>query len=244
MGSATVLERRRKAVTAAIPEETIDASTSSPDRVVDAIHQGILNGRYVPGQKLIEADLTESLGISRGPVREALKRLSAEGIVELTRHRGAYIRMMKRRESEDLLAILEVLTMFMTRLAAAAVRKGEGAEHVREAFEWLERFKEGDTQDAAFLDRRRHFYDTLIAIGGNTQLQSVMPMMRIHLLRLQVQPFFSNADRNERLDEYAAITVAVLAGDSTKAEQAMKRHIKNMRERISRLPSAAFARES
>src|SRR5882762_6860423 len=50
---------------------------SSPDKVVDAIYRGILMGRFVPGQKLIEADLALSFGVSRGPIREALKRLSA-----------------------------------------------------------------------------------------------------------------------------------------------------------------------
>ncbi len=243
MASAATITGRRKVVAAASASARGDAGTSSPDRVVEMIHQGVLSGRYVPGQKLIEADLTQSLGISRGPVREALKRLSAEGIVEITRHRGAYIRIMTRRETEDLLAILEVLTMFMARTASAAVRNGDNADDVREAYEWLQEFKDGRIQDAALLDSRRHFYDSLIAIGGNSQLQSVMPMMRIHLLRLQVQPFFSNSDRNARLEEYAAITAAVLAGDGPKAEQTMKVHIKKMRQRISRLPSEAFARD-
>jgi len=67
--------------------------------VVDAIVSGIRLGRFVPGQKLVEADLTESIGVSRGPVREALKRLAAEGIVSLTRHRGAYIRVLTRPKS-------------------------------------------------------------------------------------------------------------------------------------------------
>ena len=72
---------------------------SGSDRVVAAIVGGILSGRYGPGQKLIEADITQAVGMSRGPVREALKRLDAEGIVTLMPHRGAYIRAMTRDEA-------------------------------------------------------------------------------------------------------------------------------------------------
>ena len=62
---------------------------SSPDQVVAALIRGLQAGRYVPGQRLIEADLTKELKVSRGPVREALKRLAAEGLVSLIPHRGA-----------------------------------------------------------------------------------------------------------------------------------------------------------
>ncbi len=213
---------------------------SSSDRVVAAIIKGILTGRYVPGQKLIEADLTQALGMSRGPVREALKRLDAQGVVELTPHRGAYICAMGREEAGDLLVILEDLTALMVRLAAQAVSRGADAEEMSEAYQWLEKFRDGSAGDIAFIEKRRHFYDTLMVIGGNRQLHAVMPIMRIHLLRLQAQPYLSAEDRQNRLDEYSAITHAVLAGDAKAAERAMRRHLKQMQKRIARLPDDAF----
>lgn len=213
---------------------------SSSDRVVAAIIKGILSGRYVPGQKLIEADLTQTLGMSRGPVREALKRLDAQGVVELTPHRGAYICAMGREEAGDLLVILEDLTALMVRLAAQAVSRGADAEEMSEAYQWLEKFRDGNAGDIAFIEKRRHFYDTLMVIGGNRQLHAVMPIMRIHLLRLQAQPYLSAEDRQNRLDEYSAITYAVLAGDAKAGERAMRRHLKQMQKRIARLPDDAF----
>ena len=213
---------------------------SSSDRVVAAIIKGILSGRYVPGQKLIEADLTHTLGMSRGPVREALKRLDAQGVVELTPHRGAYIGAMGREEASDLLVILEDLTALMARLAAQAVSKGADADEMSDAYQWLEKFRDGSRGDIAFIEKRRHFYDTLMAIGGNRQLHTVMPIMRIHLLRLQAQPYLSTEDRQNRLDEYSAITHAVLDGDAKTAERAMRRHLKRMQQRITRLPDEAF----
>jgi DNA-binding GntR family transcriptional regulator len=221
---------------------TDDGEASSPDRVVDMIYRGILTRRYAPGQKLIEADLTEALGISRGPVREALKRLHAEGVVELTRHRGAYIRLMTKREALDILQVLDVLTALIAELAASAVMRDDNAELMRDAFAWLKRFSDPSMENFAFIEQRQHFYDTLIRVGGNTQLGSIMPTMRIHLLRFQVQSYFRAEDRRDQMEEYAAITDAVLAGDMRLAQRAMRKHMRQMKQRIQRLPDEAFAR--
>lgn len=250
-GHAMAVRRAKGQVEAAAKRvresASVDAGAegvSSPDRLIEAIYRGIFSGRYVPGQKLIEADLTQSLGISRGPVREALKRLDAEGVVELTRHRGAYVRSLARQEAVDLIEILEALTALIARLAADAVGSDNNAKLVRDAFEWLARFKDPTLENLAFNEQRSHFYDTLIRIGANTQLQSVMPMMRVHLLRLQVESYFSPEDRRDRVDEYAAITAAVLAGDAARAQRAMRQHMKKMRQRVDRLPDEAFARRA
>lgn len=241
MARLLVRTKPSQAATSQVADGSDDAGKpSSSDRVVAAIIKGILSGRYVPGQKLIEADLTHSLGMSRGPVREALKRLDAQGVVELTPHRGAYIGAMARDEASDLLVILEVLTALMARLAAQAVSKGADVEEMSDAYQWLEKYRDGSMGDIAFIEKRRHFYDTLMTIGGNQQLHAVMPIMRIHLLRLQAQPYLSAEDRQNRLDEYAAITHAVLDGDAKGAERAMRQHLKRMQQRIARLPDDAF----
>ena len=213
---------------------------SSPDRVVDAIVQGIRSGRYVPGQKLIEADLTQGLRVSRGPVREAFKRLNAEGIVMLTRHRGAYVRALTRTEANEALVVIEVLTRLMARLAAETISAGDHAERIREAFEWLGAYKSGQASANEYIEKRRHFYDTLVEIGGNEQLKRILPTMQIHLLRLQVQPYLTATGRAEQLRSYAEITSAVLAGKPAEAERAMRRHIRRSRKRYQTLPEEAF----
>lgn len=213
---------------------------SSPDKVVEAIVQGIRSGRYVPGQKLIEVDLTQGLRVSRGPVREAFKRLAAEGIVTLTRHRGAYVQALTRSEADSSLVVLEVLTGLMARLAAETISAGDHAERIREAYHWLEPYKSGKASPNEYIDMRRHFYDTLTEIGGNEQLKRIMPTMQIHLLRLQVQPYMDVKARAEQMKSYSEVTSAVLAGDPRRAELAMCRHIRRTRERYRSLPDEAF----
>jgi len=214
----------------------IDHGLSLADRVVEWITAAILAGRMVPAQKLIEADISDALGISRGPVREALKRLEAQGVVVLSRHRGAYVRAFSRADTADLLVILEALTGVMARAAAEAIARGADGAELRAALGQLS----GEDGEGGLIRQRRHFYDALIAIGGNSHLAAIMPLMRIHLLRLQVQPWFSAADLKDRTAEYAAITEAVLAGNAKGAEQAMRRHMQQMTARLERLPDDAF----
>ncbi len=139
---------------------------TSPDRVVDAITRNLRTGIYVPGQRLIEADLTQGFNVSRGPVREALKRLAAEGILTLTRNRGAYVRTMSRTEVNDSLVVLETLVGLMAELAARRIREDNNVSRMREAIKRLLAFKD-DTGTAAFLEARRDFYDAIAQIGGN-----------------------------------------------------------------------------
>jgi DNA-binding GntR family transcriptional regulator len=68
-------------------------------------------------------------------------------------------------------------------------------------------------------------------------------MMRIHLLRLQVERYFSSLDLRNRIDEYAAVTEAVLSGNAPQAERAMRRHMKQAHARLAKLPDEAFARK-
>ena len=216
------------------------AAKSSPDVVVDAILSGIRSGRLVPGQRLVEADLTHSLSISRGPVREALKRLAAEGIVTLYQNRGAYVRALSQKEVADLLKVIEVVTGLVARLATQRLATG----HLRDAFvrvsDELMAFETlGDS--LAFMEKRREFYDVLIAASDNIELKRIMPLMQIHLLRLQFQTRLTATDRRKQFEEYRAITRTVLSGNSRMAERMTRIHIRRTRLSISRLPDDAFS---
>ncbi len=218
-----------------------DAGGSSPDRVVSAIIQGILAGRYVPGQKLVEADLTHALDVSRGPVREALKRLDAERVITLTRHRGAYIRKFSHKEVLDLLVVTEPLSYLLARLAAEAVAQQGHDGNLAATLKRLGHFRDTEADSHRLFERRRQFYETLIEITGNSQIGSIMPTMQLHLLRMQVQPFYTAADIRRRSAEYAAITEAVLAGDPVQAECEIIKHFQRIRGTLATMPEEAFA---
>lgn len=215
---------------------------SSSDLVVNAIKKGLRAGRFVPGQRLIEADLTAELNVSRGPVREALKRLAAEGMVKHTPNRGAQIRRLTHREVNDLLAVLEPLTGLQARFAALRIDEGNNRERVKAALDHLLSFRKGgDT--IPFLEARRFFYDTLLDTGGNEELKRIIPLMQIHIIRLQFSDYLIGRDRDRRFDEYEAFGEAVINGEASRAERLAKIHIRRTRNAMNRLSADAYARE-
>src|SRR5271166_2767108 len=239
MDSVTASAKRRAATEKSVVRGGGTAKMTSPDRVVDAIIRSIRTGVYVPGQRLIEADLTRDYHVSRGPVREALKRLAAEGVLTLTRHRGAYVRAMSRLEVRDSLMVLEALVGLMANLAARHIGERDNAERMREAYRRLLAFK-NDGGTAAFLDERRSFYDTIIQIGGNHELKRMLPLMQIHLLRMQFQAYITPRDREKQFAEYETITETILSGDSLRAQKVAGLHIRRTRLSLMRLPDEAF----
>ena len=238
MDAATSLVSRR-AIADRNKADRGESTKTSPERVVDAIIRSIRSGNLVPGQRLIEADLTRDYRVSRGPVREALKRLAAEGVLTLTRHRGAYVRAMSRGEVRDSLIVLEALVGLMASLAARRIGADENAARMREAHERLLAFRD-DGGTAAFLDERRRFYDTIIQIGGNLELKRMLPLMQIHLLRMQFQAYITPRDREKQFKEYETITETILSGDAMRAQKVAGLHIRRTRLSLMRLPDEAF----
>jgi DNA-binding GntR family transcriptional regulator len=224
------------------PADADGIDLSSSDRVIEHITASILAGRYVPGQRLVEADLTHALRVSRGPVREAFRRLDALGILARTLHRGAGVRTLDRTEALHLLLAVEPLVGLTARLAAEQFAKRPSGREFGDFERELQPYRDRQEDMSNLLTQRRHFYDVLVMMSGNTQLPSLFPTMRIHLLRLQVQSFVDAENRRRHLDDYAAIAKAVLAGDAKQAEKAMVAHNRRMREAITELPDSAFPR--
>lgn len=221
-----------------VPEKP-HRSASSPDMVVEAILTGLRSGQLAPGQRLVEADLSYSLKVSRGPIREALKRLSAEGIVTLNKNRGAYIRSLSRKEVSDLLLVIEVVMGLVVRLATPEISSGDKYQEFARVSAELMAFERRD-DSLSFLEKRREFYDILIQASNNFELKRLLPLMQIHLIRLQFQARLQPSDRAKQFDDYRAITKAVLAGDVARAERLTKLHVRRTRTSILHLPKDAF----
>lgn len=221
-------------------------SASSPDLVVSAIERGILYGRFVPGQRLIEADLTRDLKISRGPVREALKRLAAEGVVALTPRRGAYIRALTRAEVLDLLQVLQVIMRLAVGMAAARIRRDRStkthgyAEKLTQAYELLE--SQGANGDRVLQSiARTRFYDAILEIAGNRELVRINPVVPTQILRMQVHSFVPPETHQRQFDDYQRLYNAMIDGDPKMAKRVVNLHIRRSRIQMLHLSDEAFA---
>jgi DNA-binding GntR family transcriptional regulator len=235
----------RKAPPATAPREPAGRgghAPSSPDLVVAAIKHGILLGRLVPGQRLVEADLTRDHKLSRGPVREALKRLAAEGVVTLSPHRGALVRLMTRREMIELLYVLQAVIGLAVRLASLRMKKMEARSRLKRAYEKLS--EHGPSGDRALqsIDRNA-FYDAIFEIAGNRELARVHPVVPTQILRMQVYPYISAEDRQQQFADYKLLYDALRAGRGREAQRIVLSHTRRSRLQIKRLPDEAFAPE-
>jgi DNA-binding GntR family transcriptional regulator len=199
-------------------------------------------GRYVPGQRFIEADLAHDFHVSRGTVREALKHLSAERVIALSPHRGAYVRVLTKSEAMELLQVLTVLSGFAASLAATKITDGDNRRTLATAYERL-------SADGARGDRvlhsldRNSFYDIMFEITGNQELIRINPVAPTQILRMQVRPYLSGTDLEELFADYGPLYEAIAAGDGKKAKRVIEAHTRRRAAQFERLPEAAFAIE-
>jgi DNA-binding GntR family transcriptional regulator len=222
---------------------TTAAKVYSPtDRVVNHITAGVLAGRYVPGQRLFEADLTHALRVSRSSVREAFRRLDALQILTRTMHRGACVSTLSRSEAIDLMIASSGIDSLTARLAATAVKKREGGRGLATLERELRPYRDRAYDLTTAPHQRQRFYDLLIAMTGNSQLPTLYPTMRIHLLRLQTQSFRDVSARRSDVDDFAAVARAVLAGKASAAEKASSAHHRRVQRALFDMPDDAFPR--
>ena len=209
------------------------------DKVSKAIQEGIRSGRFVPGQHLVESDIAQKLGISRGSFREAMKRLAVEGTITLVRNRGAYITKLNRKSVEDLLDVLEQLNCLAVTKAALNCDTPAKSRQIKDAASAVARFQEG-SDPGLFTALRQNFYDVLFEVGGNQELARVTPLSRADLFRAQIRPFLSAQEHRKRVDGYSAISDAVIGRDPAKAEHAIRRYFSRTRAMVADLPPVAF----
>jgi DNA-binding GntR family transcriptional regulator len=210
---------------------TLKKQLSEPERVAASITKGLLRREYSVGGRLVEADLTAKLGVSRSTVREALKMLASRGVVDIIPHRGAVIRGLTLTEADNLLAVLEVLTGLAARLAAEKIDQGTNRQKFVEAAKPLIEPDESNELDR-ILDERARFYQAMFEVADSEDLNRAMPHWRAHLFRNQFYGFLTKGDLRAMVTEYRHIAEAILAGDAIKAELHTRRHLQKTRERV------------
>jgi DNA-binding GntR family transcriptional regulator len=195
------------------------------DKVADQIRAAILAGQFKPGDRLIEDRLAEEFGVSRNPIREAMRALAAEGLIEVTARRGAVVASLSPQEAEELLEVRATLEGANARLAA---RRRDGA--VLPQLEAIlargtQAIEAGRVEDLPGLNA--NFHAGLAQAGHNRVLSDLM-----RTLRDRSAPLF----RGYGLDfaratwaEHAGILRAVIAGDAELASLLAYRHVMSAR---------------
>jgi DNA-binding GntR family transcriptional regulator len=217
--------------------ETPSPSPSASAQVVAHVKDAIRSGRLSPGQRLAESELTGRLGMSRGPVREALAQLQVEGFIDIEPHRGARVHQMSRAEMAQLFHVRGLLAADAAKLAAERV--GEAGNRSRMRAERRRQLSLRANPDlAAYAAANVEFHTLVDEMSGNQLLASLLEG-----LQTRAGPFLNLAqsrNRDRLLEHHLQIADAILAGDGRAAARAMRRHVTATLRAIMALPDAWF----
>lgn len=212
------------------------------DYLCDRVRQGILEGRFAPGQRLIARDLIEDAGTSRGPIREAFHRLEADGLVDLIPNRGATVRRLLRKEVQELFQIRESLEGLAAGLAAANINEGENRKIFTEVWERVRPTGES-LPWTVFIEHNHSYHNTIVAISNNSQLCEMVRRLRLVVVMLQVGRAMKEEHTGRSHQDHVVIAEAILAGDVNGAETAMRNHVRGSHAWIQTLPDSTFKPE-
>jgi DNA-binding GntR family transcriptional regulator len=191
------------------------------------LRRRILAGELSQGQSISQEQLAVELGVSTTPLREALRRLDAEGLVTIDAHRDARITELTAEEARSLYEVREQLDPLAARLAATR-RQDADVAAIETTLKGLEPLSA--SADFESLLAHRAFHRSIYTASHNTLLMSLLEGLwdkadRYRQLRLQAGPE-SPEDQERVRVEHNAIAEAVIAGDAKAAESAMKKHVR------------------
>ncbi|WP_373066214.1 GntR family transcriptional regulator [Zavarzinia sp.] len=219
-------------------------SDSVVDYTIDALRDAIRSGEYAPGQRLVVADVTRHLSVSAGPVREAIRRLTGEGLVEIVPHKGASVREITADDIREIHQLREVVEGLAARLAADNVDDPAYRAEIAEIRTEMD--LAATTEDAElFLANNRRFHDLIYRMAGNGRLKLLAEQLILPVYQLRLPHRMTVDDLHASYAFHQRIIAAVLNGRASAAEQAMREHVaESARGLIAALETARAARDS
>ncbi|WP_234188203.1 GntR family transcriptional regulator [Shinella sp. NM-101] len=186
------------------------------------IQQALRLGRYKPGERLIAEDIAAEIGTSRMPVREAFRRLAADGLVVLRPNRGCIVAGLTLDELYEVFEIRSVLEGLAVRLAIHRIDE-EVLDELERLLERMERAGQSGSSD--WVVRHQEFHGRIYALSGRPKL-----IRQIAALHVVIEPYmriwFDYVDKPlSSREEHAALIAALRSGDARHAEQVMQDHI-------------------
>lgn len=190
------------------------------EMVRQALQQEITSGALRPGERLVEEELAKRYGVSRSPVREAIRALASEGLVEVNARRGAMVAGISPDEAREFVEVRALLEGYNARLAARYRRP----EVLKRAEAILREGSAGHASPERLLELNARFHDTLAEAGGNRTLREMMDGLR----KRTASVFTAEGEEASRATwhEHAVILEAVLAGEEARAAELAEAHVR------------------
>ncbi len=204
--------------------------------VAERLRQRIFSHELPPGSWIDELALAEQYGISRTPLREALKVLIAEGLVTLKPRRGCYVTEISEQDLDEIFCVMALLESECAKISASRA-SGEDLEHLQRIHAKLEHAA-GAEDINGFFDANQSFHQTLHLIAGNHWLQQTIEDLRKVIRLSRHHSLFSEGRLEQSLEEHRGILEALLTRDAAAAETRMRGHINDGRAALARVSRA------
>ena len=193
--------------------------------VCESLREAIRSGILKPGERIMEIQLAEELGVSRTPVREAIRKLELEGYVVMMPRRGTYVASMSIRDINEIFEIRTALESLSNGLAADHITDDE-LEHLQRLLVIIGGYiKEGNIEKIVETDIE--FHDLLYHAARNERLVGIISNLRDQLTRFRTLSMSYPGRLEETLEEHRLIVDAIASGDRKAASRAAERHMEN-----------------
>lgn len=213
------------------------------DIAIATLRHDIHKGHFVPGQRLIEADLVERFRISRAKIREALRVLQQERLVQIDRNKGASVRRVDRQEVRDTLELLRVLSILMAEKTLDRRGEPEVAARVQASLELARHFREHSAspgEPRAFMDENARFWSVLAELSDNPILIATRMQLETTLFRLGLEGSCISGDPDLWIAGHEQILSAVASGDRRQVRKLVASAVLAVQDAILALPDRAF----
>lgn len=209
-----------------------DESLPLRDVVCNTLRQAILLGELKPGARLMEIHLADHLGVSRTPIREAIRKLAQEGLVTITPRKGAEVAQITEKSMNDVLEVRRTLDALCAELACDRITPRE-LESLRLACESFETaVSTADTKEIAQADVALH--DIIVRATGNQRLIQLVNNLAEQMYRYRFEYIQDTSQHETLIEEHKIIYQSILGKDKETAAQAAKTHIDNQEKAIIR----------
>lgn len=200
------------------------------DVVFNTLRQAILTGELKPGERLMEIHLANRLGVSRTPIREAIRKLELEGLVTMIPRRGAEVAQITEKSMKDVLEVRRTLDALSAELACERISQEEEEALKKACQNFEEAVKTKDTKAIAKADVAIH--DIIAAATGNQRLIQLINNLAEQMYRYRFE-YIKDASQHERIiQEHRIIYESIINKDKEAAAETAKLHIDNQEKAV------------
>ena len=201
------------------------------DVVFNTLRKAILRGELKPGERLMEIQLANKLGVSRTPIREAIRKLELEGLVLMIPRKGAEVAQITEKNMQDVLEVRKALEELSVQLACERITPEQVEEMKMAAEDFRKVLKSGDVTKIAEADVQ--FHDIIFAATNNQRLITLLNNLREQMYRFRVEYLKQKECYPQLLEEHDKLIALISGGEVEEACELIGRHIDNQASTVS-----------